>query len=56
MFAAILYICMRFRAAPVAYGSSQARGQIRAVAAAYATATAMPDPGCVCDLHHSSWQ
>ena len=23
---------------------------------AYATATAMPDPSCVCDLHHSSWQ
>ena len=23
---------------------------------AYATATAMPDPSHVCDLHHSSWQ
>ena len=23
---------------------------------AYATATAMPDPSCVCNLHHSSWQ
>ena len=23
---------------------------------AYATATAIPDPSCVCDLHHSSWQ
>ena len=23
---------------------------------AYATATAMPDLSCVCDLHHSSWQ
>ena len=23
---------------------------------AYATATAMPDPSSVCDLHHSSWQ
>ena len=23
---------------------------------AYPTATAMPDPSCVCDLHHSSWQ
>ena len=22
----------------------------------YTTATAMPDPSCVCDLHHSSWQ
>ena len=23
---------------------------------AYTTATPMPDPSCVCDLHHSSWQ
>ena len=23
---------------------------------AYATATAMPDPSGICDLHHSSWQ
>ena len=23
---------------------------------AYTTATAMPDPTHVCDLHHSSWQ
>ena len=23
---------------------------------AYATATAMQDPSCICDLHHSSWQ
>ena len=30
------------------YGSPQARGLIRA--------TAMQDPGCVCDVHHSSWQ
>ena len=22
---------------------------------AYATATAMPDPSHICDLHHSSW-
>ena len=49
-----------FRAAPVAYGGSQARGQIGvqppAYATATATATAMPDLSCVCDLHHSSWQ
>ena len=30
-------------AVPVAYGSSQARGQIRVVAEAYSTATATPD-------------
>ena len=42
-----------FRAAPVAYESSQARGRIRA----YATAIAMWwDPTCIYDLHHSSWQ
>ena len=23
---------------------------------AYATATAMWDPSCICDLHHNSWQ
>ena len=23
---------------------------------AYATATPMPDPSCICSLHHSSWQ
>ena len=45
-----------FRAAPVAYGSSQAKGQIGAAAAGYTTATAMPDPSQVCDLHRSSWQ
>ena len=45
-----------FRAAPVAYGSSQAKGQIGAAAAGYTTATAMPDPSHFCNLHHSSWQ
>ena len=33
-----------FRAAPVAYGSSQARDRIGATAAGYTTATAMPEP------------
>ena len=42
------------RAATAAYGGSQARGLIRAVAAAYARATAMWDPSCVCDLHHNT--
>ena len=23
---------------------------------AYTTATIMPEPSCICDLHHSSWQ
>ena len=39
-------------AAPVAYGSSQARGQI----GAYTRATATQDPSCIRDLHHSSQQ
>ena len=33
-----------FMAVPAAYGSFQARGQIRAVAEGYATATETPDP------------
>ena len=40
----------------VAYGSSQTRGWIRATSEAYATATAMQDLNCVCDLYHSSQQ
>jgi len=43
-------------AAPAAYGGSQARGWIGAVAPAYARATAMRDPSRVCNLHHSSRQ
>ena len=41
-----------FMATPVAYGSSQARGGIRAAAVSlYMTATAMPDPSHICNLH-----
>ena len=36
--------------------SSQARGQIGAVASGLARATAMPDLSCICELHHSSQQ
>ena len=43
-------------AAPAAYGSSQAKGGIRAAAAAYATAMATLDPSCIFDLHCSLWQ
>ena len=50
--------CCLFRAAPEAYGSFQARGQIGAVAASlhYTIAIATRDPSRVCDLHHSSGQ
>ena len=45
-----------FRAALMAYESSQARGQIRATAAGLHLSIATPDPSHVCDLHHSSRQ
>ena len=53
----LLDLCCLFllRAAPEAYGSSQARG-IRAATEAYATVTAMQDPSRDRDWHHSSWQ
>ena len=35
---------------PIAYGSSQARGQIRAAAEAHTTATTPPNLSCICDL------
>ena len=40
----------------MAFGGSQARSLIGAVAAAYTTAIATPDLSRVCDLHHSSRQ
>ena len=39
---------------PMAYGSSQARGQIGAVPAGLHTATATQDPSLICKLHYSS--
>ena len=51
----LLFVCL-FRAALAAYGSSQARGQIRTTATTYTTPTATWDVDCVCDLHHSSQQ
>ena len=50
------YYYLLFRAASVAYGGSQARGPIGAVATTYTTVTAMPDPSHVYDLHHSPRQ
>ena len=40
-----------FRAAPVAYGSSWARGGIGAIAVGHGSVASR-----MCDLHHSSWQ
>ena len=45
-----------FRATPTAYGSSQAKGRIGAVAASLHHSTTMWDPSHICDLHHSSQQ
>ena len=39
-----------FRATPMAYGGSQARGPNGAIDLAYITATATWDPSCICDL------
>ena len=49
----IFFFFLLFRATPAAYGGSQARGLIGAVAA---RATATPDPRLVCDLYHQSRQ
>ena len=40
--------------APAAYGSPQAKGRIRDIAASLRPATATRDPSHICDLHHSS--
>ena len=40
-----------FMPATVAHGSSWARSQIRAAAAAYTTATVTLDQSCICSLH-----
>ena len=56
LFLFLFFMCCLFRAASVAYGGSQARGQIGAVAAACAAVTATRDLSRVLDLHHSSWQ
>ena len=53
LFFLFLFFCL-FSAAPVAYGGSQARGRIRAVAASLHQATTMLDPSRICNLHHSS--
>ena len=41
------------RAAPVAYGGSQAGIELELQPPAYTTATATRDPSPICDLHHS---
>ena len=43
-------------AALAAHESSHARVESELQLPAYTTATAVPDPSCVCDQYHSSWQ
>ena len=51
MFFVFCFFFLLSRAAPVAYEVPRLRGRIRAVATpTYATATATPDLGCVCEL------
>ena len=51
-----LFVCfVIFRAAPSAYGGSQARVRLELQLPA-STSTATPDPSHVCDLHHSLCQ
>ena len=51
------FVFCLFRAKSVACGGSQARGLIEELLLpAYATATAMQDPSCIYNLHHSSRQ
>ena len=55
----VLVFCLfvlLFRAAPMAYGGSQARGRIRDTAPSQRHSHAKQDPSCLCYLHHSSWQ
>ena len=50
-----IYFCL-FRAEPTAYGGSQARGPIGAVASGLHQGHSNKDPSHVCNLHRSSWQ
>ena len=50
----LLYIIFFLMAVPMAYGSFQTRGRIRAAAEAFATTP--PDLSCICDLCWGFWQ
>ena len=53
----LFWLVFFFRAAPVAFGSSQARGgKLELQLQAFATATATRDPSKVFELHHGSQQ
>ena len=51
------FFFLLFRVTPVAYMEvPRLRVQLELPLPAYTTAIATPDPSCICDLHHSSWQ
>ena len=50
----LTFCFLSFRAIPTAYGASQARGLIIAIASAHATATVMQDLSHICDLHSNT--
>ena len=52
----IFFFFFLFRAAPVAYVSSQARGHTGAADAGLCHSPAMPDLSRICDLYHSFQQ
>ena len=56
IFTEIVMFLVFFMATPIAYGSSQARGQMGAAVRAYTTAMEALDLNCICDLCHSLWQ
>ena len=56
LFFIVIFYFLLFRAAPAAYGGSQARAQIGTIAAGLPTVTATPDLSRICNLHHSSRQ
>ena len=47
----VFFFVIFFMPAPVVYGNSWARDQIRAAAGAYTTAIPTSDLNCICDLH-----
>jgi len=56
VFGSLFFWFFIFGVTPAAYGSSQARGQIRAAAAKLCQSHSNTGSEYICDLHHSSWQ
>ena len=52
----LIFLSFFFRAAPAAYGGSQARDESELQLPAYTPVTETRDLSHVCDLHHSSGQ